>query len=415
MEDKQTPATAAKAGQPVTSQVAIDRAVSGIENPGALPNKSVPSVPQDQEHEAFDIMNKNIERQQTWDSLPGSLGRTSTGFSHVSVGTELTEFDATWNDEAEEMNASHSRRFTLPCRSRTSTFQSSPPSRTPSFMMDRNTGHSSRRPENMPGRPHPLSLSIPEQEDDDKMDIQPSSPHTPAPAHDNPARPCDDKAADTSLPDETQMTTHEDEDWTPAELSSSQLSDDASDHPFDIDTATQKPHDKLVQDVGDKLLKHLFGVDLQDLAAVDAAEAAHESISNCLNELFRIVPTSLAPLGSVSELARGGGESSHGTGGGNFTGGSDGSGNSGSNGSNGGGSKRRQNGPGNGGGHSGGDDFHGGDGPNENGKRPRLEYPHAVEDKNFSCPFRKRNPVRFNVRHHQNCAVQSFPDISQLK
>ncbi|KAK1751331.1 hypothetical protein QBC47DRAFT_80983 [Echria macrotheca] len=37
------------------------------------------------------------------------------------------------------------------------------------------------------------------------------------------------------------------------------------------------------------------------------------------------------------------------------------------------------------------------------------------EDKRLSCPFRKRNPVRFNVRDHQNCAVQSFPDISQLK
>lgn len=33
----------------------------------------------------------------------------------------------------------------------------------------------------------------------------------------------------------------------------------------------------------------------------------------------------------------------------------------------------------------------------------------------LSCPYRKRNPVRFNVRNYQNCAVQSFPDISQLK
>lgn len=252
------------------------------------------------------------------------------------------------------------------------------------------------------------------------MNFQPSSPHTPAPTDDDAAELAEDKAADKSLPDETQMTTDEDEDWTPAELSSSQLSDDASDHPFDMDAAPQKPDEKLVQDVSDKLLKHLFGVDLQDLAAVDAAKAAHESISNCLNELFRIVPTSLAPLGSVSELTRGGGESSQGTG----TGGGSGTGNGSSTGGNnvtgsgggsgnGGGSKRRQNGAGNGSGHPGGDDFHGGDGPNENGKRPRLEHP--ADDKNFSCPFRKRNPVRFNVRHHQNCAVQSFPDISQLK
>ncbi|KAK1760094.1 hypothetical protein QBC47DRAFT_445 [Echria macrotheca] len=36
-------------------------------------------------------------------------------------------------------------------------------------------------------------------------------------------------------------------------------------------------------------------------------------------------------------------------------------------------------------------------------------------DQEFSCPFRKRNPTRFNVRDHQHCAVQSFPDICQLK
>ena len=37
------------------------------------------------------------------------------------------------------------------------------------------------------------------------------------------------------------------------------------------------------------------------------------------------------------------------------------------------------------------------------------------EDIHLSCPFRKRNQVRFNVRDYQSCAVQSFPDISQLK
>ena len=33
----------------------------------------------------------------------------------------------------------------------------------------------------------------------------------------------------------------------------------------------------------------------------------------------------------------------------------------------------------------------------------------------FSCPFRKRNPLRFNVRSNLNCATQSFPTISLLK
>jgi len=37
------------------------------------------------------------------------------------------------------------------------------------------------------------------------------------------------------------------------------------------------------------------------------------------------------------------------------------------------------------------------------------------EDQYLSCPFRKRNPVKFNVRDCQPCAVQSFPDFSQLR
>jgi hypothetical protein len=34
---------------------------------------------------------------------------------------------------------------------------------------------------------------------------------------------------------------------------------------------------------------------------------------------------------------------------------------------------------------------------------------------NFSCPYRKRNPLRFNVRDHYVCATHSFADMSQLK
>ncbi|KAK4098352.1 hypothetical protein N658DRAFT_455433 [Parathielavia hyrcaniae] len=33
----------------------------------------------------------------------------------------------------------------------------------------------------------------------------------------------------------------------------------------------------------------------------------------------------------------------------------------------------------------------------------------------FSCPYRKRNPLRFNVRDHYVCATHSFADMSQLK
>lgn len=33
----------------------------------------------------------------------------------------------------------------------------------------------------------------------------------------------------------------------------------------------------------------------------------------------------------------------------------------------------------------------------------------------LSCPFRKRNPMRFNVRLHSPCALSDFPSISHLK
>jgi hypothetical protein len=40
-------------------------------------------------------------------------------------------------------------------------------------------------------------------------------------------------------------------------------------------------------------------------------------------------------------------------------------------------------------------------------KRPRHE--------GFGCPYRKRNPKRFNVRDHGNCARVPFQNLSNLK
>ena len=33
----------------------------------------------------------------------------------------------------------------------------------------------------------------------------------------------------------------------------------------------------------------------------------------------------------------------------------------------------------------------------------------------LSCPFRKRNPLRFNIRDHPTCATTFFPDMYSLK
>lgn len=41
----------------------------------------------------------------------------------------------------------------------------------------------------------------------------------------------------------------------------------------------------------------------------------------------------------------------------------------------------------------------------------------AGEDENIrlSCPFRKRNPYRFNVRDHHSCAMTYFPKFAELR
>lgn len=44
-------------------------------------------------------------------------------------------------------------------------------------------------------------------------------------------------------------------------------------------------------------------------------------------------------------------------------------------------------------------------------KRSKLAQPLIA----YSCPFRKRNPRRFNIRDHSACAMSQFPDISKVK
>lgn len=44
-------------------------------------------------------------------------------------------------------------------------------------------------------------------------------------------------------------------------------------------------------------------------------------------------------------------------------------------------------------------------------KKVRTEH-----DASFSCPFRKRNPLRFNIRNTKgNCATMAFPSLPSLK
>ncbi|KAF6834591.1 zinc finger domain-containing protein [Colletotrichum plurivorum] len=48
-------------------------------------------------------------------------------------------------------------------------------------------------------------------------------------------------------------------------------------------------------------------------------------------------------------------------------------------------------------------------------KRARPSPREADENLRLSCPFRKRNPHRFNVREHHSCAMTYFPKFAELR
>lgn len=54
---------------------------------------------------------------------------------------------------------------------------------------------------------------------------------------------------------------------------------------------------------------------------------------------------------------------------------------------------------------------------NDQGASPYEGPPNKKQRRNagFGCPFRKRNPLRFNVRSHLNCSTQTFSSITLLK
>ncbi|KAI1137626.1 hypothetical protein F5Y05DRAFT_414181 [Hypoxylon sp. FL0543] len=53
--------------------------------------------------------------------------------------------------------------------------------------------------------------------------------------------------------------------------------------------------------------------------------------------------------------------------------------------------------------------------PPESYVKVRGKYKKRRIEGELSCPYRKRNPIRFNVRDHEKCANTSYPTMSQLK
>ncbi|KAI6780670.1 uncharacterized protein J7T54_001174 [Emericellopsis cladophorae] len=76
---------------------------------------------------------------------------------------------------------------------------------------------------------------------------------------------------------------------------------------------------------------------------------------------------------------------------------------------------KRKNQPGGGKGDDGRDDFN--EGEDYGSLQAKKSKPNPQEEKplRLSCPFRKRNPNRFNVRDHHSCAMTYFPKFAELR
>ena len=178
----------------------------------------------------------------------------------------------------------------------------------------------------------------------------------------------------------------------------------------------QWPGDRLTEEVCDTLLRDAFGVELQDLPAHMAVEA-WEPVNICLEQLSNLLganksvgfslPIRVAaqdqPCGS-----KGGSDCPQGNGQGRGNGLDRG--------------RKRPKPPSHPRRNDGGDD--GGDDGNDDsddeqspGKGPGRKKPKVDEppDQQLSCPYRKRNPLRFNIRDHMPCATASFTDIPAVK
>lgn len=44
-----------------------------------------------------------------------------------------------------------------------------------------------------------------------------------------------------------------------------------------------------------------------------------------------------------------------------------------------------------------------------------LDKIESAKFRGYPCPFRRRNPIRFNIRDHENCGRRPFLDMSELK
>ncbi|KAJ6439779.1 zinc finger domain-containing protein [Purpureocillium lavendulum] len=67
------------------------------------------------------------------------------------------------------------------------------------------------------------------------------------------------------------------------------------------------------------------------------------------------------------------------------------------------------------GGEDGGEEYSDGEGSGFGPSKRLRPSPREEENLRLSCPFRKRNPHRFNVRDHHSCAMTYFPKFAELR
>jgi hypothetical protein len=349
------------------------------------------------------IPKQHVERYDTFDSLPSTFGpRTNTGFSvATSTATDYTEPDvATLNDDDEGEGTPALHSFAFPsCAS--DGLPSFPPTRVSSFAPDDRGAES----EDLSTPMNPVNLRPgPSPEPARGRDQDPGASHrgpSPLPDESHAAEP----SASDRLHIKVEMTPEESE----LEHSDHTLSQKGEESEPDS-SATPSSERDVVENVCDQVLRDAFHLGLEELATTDAAAAAYEATRYFLDELSRIVPANSAAAWapSQSQMTRNPGGYSQ------AQASSPSQGNGGGHGShrNGNGNKRPPSDDTDDPNQDGYDDGYGSGG---NGKRPRTDGQPQAEDQYLSCPFRKRNPVKFNVRDYLSCATQSFPDVSQLK
>ncbi|KAK0625846.1 hypothetical protein B0T14DRAFT_88226 [Immersiella caudata] len=454
MDDPQCPAPAIKTGQEAVGMQATTTTTptpSGnpkpldleppTPNPEALSDKASPAmpipIPAASQKKSVEIdmdaaPEQGVERHDTLDSFRSHFAsrRTGTTFSALSMNTDITEVTdyATIHDEVDDQHASATRSL---CR--VDSFPSRPPTRTTSFNIvddeamgpSRNSPPSDIRPLTHPEVLRLREMSTPRSSNRHGRGNGPpiSLPIRQKGSEGSPAAPRsglgrEDTVTGPSNPHSIPEVDEEDDEEVPTTAVDtrrhSNVVEWAQSDPEDWATdSSQRPDENLIQDVCDRTLKQVFGVELHDLVDTGAAPEAFRAVSYCLDELSRIISASnLASFGiPVNEYGRGGGDQGHApllpAGGGS---------DQNSHGYNGNGgrrtNKRGASDEGDSPEHNESNDGDGMGGNGQGGKRAKTD---STEDQRLSCPFRKRNPVKFNVRDHQNCAVQSFPDVSQLK